>query len=60
MNTPIHSISVDFDHVSEARFLHRVILGYMHPSNSAEQDNYLSGLLIQIEEAIELLESLEA
>jgi hypothetical protein len=32
----------------------------MNPCNDVDEDNYLSGILVELEEAIELLESLEA
>lgn len=60
MNTPIHSINIDFSHSSEAKLLHRVIESQMNPCNDPQEDNYLSAVLIELEESIELLESLEA
>jgi hypothetical protein len=60
MSTPLHGINLDFTHSSEAKLLHKVIENQMHPSNSTDQDNYLTGVLIQLEEAIELMESVEA
>ncbi|OCH17852.1 hypothetical protein [Aliivibrio logei] len=60
MNTSIHAINIDFSHSSEAKLLHRVIENQMIPSNDPQEDNYLSAVLVQLEESIELLESLEA
>lgn len=60
MNTPIHAIHVDFSHSSEAKLLHAVIEEHMNPCNDPDEDNYLSSILVHLEEAIELLESLEA
>lgn len=60
MSTPIHGINLDFTHSSEAKLLYKVIENQMQPSNSTDQDNYLTGVLIQLEEAIELMESVEA
>ncbi len=59
METPIHSINIDFTHASEARLLHRIIESWLHPVNGSEEDHYLTTVLLQLEEAIELLESLE-
>ncbi|MBP3139217.1 hypothetical protein ACTFQF_17595 [Aliivibrio fischeri] len=59
MNTPIHAINIDFSHSSEAKLLHRVIENQMNPCNDPQEDNYLSAVLVQLEESIELLESLE-
>lgn len=59
MNTPAHSINIDFSHSSEAKLLHRVVESQMNPCNEPQEDSYLSGALVQLEEAIELLESLE-
>ncbi|MGR5307529.1 hypothetical protein [Vibrio mediterranei] len=60
MNTPIHAISIDFTHSSEAKLLHKVIEDHMCPCNDVDEDNYLSSVLVQLEEAIELMESVEA
>ncbi|GMQ45355.1 hypothetical protein [Vibrio sp. 10N] len=60
MSTPLHGINLDFTHSSEAKLLYKVIENQMKPSNSTDQDNYLTGVLIQLEEAIELMESVEA
>lgn len=60
MNTPIHAINVDFTHSSEAKLLHKVIESHMCPCNDVDEDNYLSSVLVQLEEAIELMESVEA
>lgn len=60
MNTPVHAISVDFSHLNEAKLLHKVIENHMCPCNDVDEDNYLSGVLVQLEEAIELMESVEA
>ncbi|HCG9714469.1 TPA: hypothetical protein N2902_004628 [Vibrio parahaemolyticus] len=60
MNTPIHVINIDFTHSSEAKLLHSVIENHMNPCNDVDEDNYLSGILVELEEAIELMESLEA
>ncbi|MDG2809968.1 hypothetical protein P7L89_25505 [Vibrio parahaemolyticus] len=60
MNTPIHAINIDFTHSSEAKLLHSVIENHMNPCNDVDEDNYLSGILVELEEAIELMKSLEA
>ncbi len=60
MNTPIHAINIDFNHSSEAKLLHSVIENHMNPCNDVDEDNFLSGILVELEEAIELMESLEA
>ncbi|MCR9770534.1 hypothetical protein QTO16_02715 [Vibrio harveyi] len=60
MNTPIHAINIDFTHSSEVKLLHSVIENHMNPCNDVDEDKYLSGILVELEEAIELLESLEA
>ncbi|CAK2480069.1 hypothetical protein BCT47_23005 [Vibrio splendidus] len=59
METPMHSINIDFTHSSEAKLLHRLIESQLSPSIGSEEDSYLSVVLGQFEEAIELLESLE-
>ncbi|MCG9656765.1 hypothetical protein C9980_25680 [Vibrio mediterranei] len=60
MNTPIHAINIDFTHSSEAKLLYKVIEDHMCPCNDVDEDNYLSSVLVQLEEAIELMESVEA
>ncbi|USD60773.1 hypothetical protein J4N45_01820 [Vibrio sp. SCSIO 43140] len=60
MSYPLHGISLDFSHSTEAKLLHKVIENHMCPCNDVDEDNYLSGVLIQLEEAIELMESVEA
>ncbi len=57
---PIHGINIDFSHSSEAKLLHSVIENQLNPCNDPQEDNYLSAVLVQLEESIELLESLEA
>ncbi|MEZ9068167.1 hypothetical protein [Vibrio atlanticus] len=59
METTMHSINIDFTHSSEAKLLHRLIESQLSPSIGSEEDSYLSVVLGQFEEAIELLESLE-
>lgn len=59
MDTPIHSINLDFTHSSEAKALLEVLSERPLPANSLEEDNYLCGITLQVEEAVELLESLE-
>ena len=58
--TPLHSINIDLSHSTEAKLLHSVIENHMNPCNDVDEDNYLSGILVELEEAIELMESLEA
>ncbi|ASI89133.1 hypothetical protein [Vibrio mediterranei] len=60
MNSPLHGINLDFSHSTEAKLLHKVIENHMCPCNDVDEDNYLSGVLVQLEEAIELMESVEA
>ena len=57
MNTPIHSINIDFSHSSEAKALLEVIAARFAPLPDAEA--YLDKVCEQLNEAIELLESLE-
>lgn len=59
METPMHSINIDFTHSSQAKLLHRVIESQLNPSIESDEDSYLAVVLGQLEEAIELLESLE-
>jgi hypothetical protein len=60
MSSPVHGINLDFSHSTEAKLLHKVIENHMCPCNDVDEDNYLSGVLVQLEEAIELMESVEA
>ncbi|WP_112479091.1 hypothetical protein [Vibrio variabilis] len=60
MSSPLHGINLDFSHSIEAKLLHKVIENHMCPCNDVDEDNYLSGVLVQLEEAIELMESVEA
>jgi hypothetical protein len=60
MSSPLHGISLDFSHSTEAKLLYKVIENHMCPCNDVDEDNYLSGVLVQLEEAIELMESVEA
>ncbi|MFA0093744.1 hypothetical protein AB4406_01365 [Vibrio splendidus] len=55
----MHSIYIDFAHSSQAKLLHRVIESQLNPSIDSDEDSYLSVVLGQLEDAIELLESLE-
>lgn len=57
MNTPIHSINIDFSHSSEAKALLEAIDARFAPIPNAEP--YLDSVCEQLKEAIELLESLE-
>lgn len=57
MNTPIHSINIDFSHSSEAKALLEVIETRFAPVPAAEA--YLDSVCDQLKEAIEMLESLE-
>ncbi len=57
MSTTMHSINIDFSHSSEAKLLHRLIEEQMSPLNDPQEDEFLSDVLIQLEESIELLES---
>lgn len=60
MKTPLHGINLDFSHSTEAKLLHKVIEDHTCPCNDIDEDNYLSSVLMQLEEAIELMESVEA
>lgn len=57
MNTPIHAINIDFTHSSEAKALLEAIGSRIAPVPNAEA--YLDQVYCQLQEAIELLESLE-
>lgn len=56
MNTPLHSINIDFSHSSEAKALLKcVVAGKI----IKEHHDYLSVVQTQLIEAIQLLEILE-
>lgn len=59
MQTPIHSINIDFTHSSEAKLLHRSVLYHACLSRSPEEREFLNAIVKQLESDIELLESLE-
>ncbi|WP_394146213.1 hypothetical protein [Vibrio atypicus] len=60
LSAPLHALNLDFTHSSEAKLLHSVIENHMNPCNDVDEDNFLSGILVELEEAIELMESVEA
>lgn len=60
MNTPVHSINIDFSHSSEAKLLHNVLIERTTIGNAVEEDNFLTQIICQLEADIELLESIEA
>jgi hypothetical protein len=60
VTTPIHSVSVDLSHSSEARELFMIVKGRLSClSESSPEFEFLHPIYEQLVEATELLESLE-
>lgn len=59
MQTPIHSINIDFTHSSEAKLLHRILLYQASLTFFSQEEIFLKSIVKQLESDIELLESLE-
>ncbi|MGR5364246.1 hypothetical protein ACPV54_25555 [Vibrio mediterranei] len=59
MNIPMHGINLDFTHSSEAKLLHSLVKE-RGSSSGREQDEFMANFEMQLVEAIELMESVEA